>query len=160
MSCFTLLRLLDVCKWILVFKLLFGNWHMLCQKLKSCTPNICSQKRQVYCCYHFHFSCCLFGFVLFCFLSLFSCSLLVYFPLFFVWVSNFFCFYKYVFATIHLYHVHFPCCWVCIVLLFIVAFLFFTCSFPSLLFEFFIFFVSVNIFLQQSICFFNMVTKI
>ncbi len=72
----------------------------------------------------------------------------------------FFCFHKCVFATIHLYHIHFPYCWDCIVLLFIVAFLFFTCSFPSLLFEFSIFFVSINIFLQQSICFFNMVTKI
>jgi hypothetical protein len=37
------------------------------------------------------------------------------------------------FATIHLYYVHFLCCWVCIV------FLFSTCSFPSLLFGFFIF---------------------
>jgi len=67
-------------------------------------------------CSHFQ---CLFGFTLFCCLSLFYSSLLVYF-LFVVWVSIFSCFYKHLFATIHLYHVHFPHCWICIVLLFIV----------------------------------------
>jgi hypothetical protein len=63
---------------------------MLCQKLKRCSPNICSQRRWVYNFYHVHFPRCLFGFVLLCFLSLFSCSLLVHFS-FIVWVLNFFC---------------------------------------------------------------------
>jgi hypothetical protein len=65
--------------------------------------------------------------------------------LFVVWISDFFCFYKHFFATIHLYHVHFPHCWVCIVLLFVVVFLFSTWSFPSLLFGFPILF-SLNFF--------------
>ncbi len=59
-----------------------------------------------------------------CFLVLF-----VHFSLFFF----FFLGVNISFATIHLYCVHFLCCWVCIV------FLFSTCSFPSLLFGFFIF---------------------
>ncbi len=117
MSCFTLLRFLDVCTWILV-SILFLAMDVLCQRLRSCTPNICSQRGQAYCFYCVHFLRCLFGFVLLYFLSLFSCSLFVHF-LVVVWVPTFFCFYKYFFATIHLYHVHFSHCWVCIVLLFI-----------------------------------------
>ncbi len=62
---------------------------MLCQILRSYTSNICSQRRQVYYFYCVHFLCCLFGFVLFYFLSLSFCSLLVHFPLV-VWVSIFF----------------------------------------------------------------------
>ncbi len=95
MSYFILLRLLDVCKWIFGFSIVFGDWHMLCQRLRNCTPNIYSQRRRVYYFYHVHFSCCLFGFVLFCYLSLFFCSLLVHFSLvvqvfdFFVFVNIF-----------------------------------------------------------------------
>jgi hypothetical protein len=48
----------------------------------------------------------------------------------------FFCFCKHFFATFHLYCVHFLRCWVRIVLLFVVVFLFFTWSFPLLLFGF------------------------
>jgi hypothetical protein len=60
---------------------------MLCQRLKSCTPNICLQKRQIFYFYHVHFPHCLFGFALF-YLLLFSCCLLVRFP-FIVWVFDF-----------------------------------------------------------------------
>ncbi len=116
---------------------------MLCQRLKSYTPNICLQRGRVYCFYHVHFPRCLFGLPLFYSLSLSSCSLLIHFPLV-VWVSNFF-FRKHFFTTIHLYHVHFPRHWVCIALLFVVVLLFSTCSFPLLLFRFSIF-LSLNIF--------------
>jgi hypothetical protein len=108
------------------------------RRLRSCTSNICSQRRRVYWFYCVHFPHCLFGFVLFYYLSLSSYSLLVHFPLI-VWVSVFFCFCKHFFATIHLNHVHFPHHWVYIVLLFVLVFLFFTWSFPSLLFGFWIF---------------------
>jgi hypothetical protein len=74
-------------------------------------------------------------------LMLLSCSFPVLFVLvcvvlFFVVVFLFFtcclgfcflfCFWKHFFATIHLYHVHFPHFWVCIVLLLVVVFLFST----------------------------------
>jgi len=62
---------------------------MLCQRLRSYTPNIYLQNGRVYCFYHVHFPRCLFGLLLFYSLSLSSCSLLVHFPLV-VWVSNFF----------------------------------------------------------------------
>jgi hypothetical protein len=53
-----------------------------------------------------------------------------------------FCFCKHLFATIHLYHVHFPRCWDCIVFLFVVVFLFSTLSFPLLFgFSIFLFFL-------------------
>jgi hypothetical protein len=84
MSCFILLWLLDVCRWILVFIL-----FMVIEGLKSCTPNICSQKGHVYYFCNVHFQCCLFRFVLFCFLSLSFCSLLVHFSLV-VWGFFFF----------------------------------------------------------------------
>jgi hypothetical protein len=64
---------------------------MLCQRLRSCRPNICSQRGHVYCFYHVHFLHCLFRFTLFCFLSLSLCSLFVWFSLI-VWVSVFFLF--------------------------------------------------------------------
>jgi len=101
MSCFTLLRLLNVCMWILVFMLFFGDWHMLCQRLKSCTPNICLQRGMG--------------------LLFLSCS----FPMLFVWV--------------------------CVVLFFVIVFLFSTCSFLAYCLGFWFFFVFINIFLQQSI---------
>jgi len=61
MSCFTLLRLFNVYKWILIFILFFGDWHMLCQRLKCCTPNICLQRIWVYYFYHVHFPCVCLG---------------------------------------------------------------------------------------------------
>jgi len=69
---------------------------MLCQRLKSCTSNICSERRRVYWFYRVHFPRCLFGFALLCYFSLYSCSLLVHFLLV-VWVfvfsldKHFFC---------------------------------------------------------------------
>ncbi len=127
---------------------------MLCQRLKSCTPNICSQKRRVYCLYCVHFPHYLFGFALFCSLSSSSCYLLVHFSLV-SWVSDFILFFNTFFATIYLYCVHFPRCWVYIVLLFVVVFLFI-----SLVVWISHFFIFVNIFLQQSICFLSMNTRL
>ncbi len=149
MFCFTLLKLLVVCRWILVFILFYGDWHMLCQRLKSCTPNICSHKRGVYCLYCVHFPHYLFGFALFCSLSLSSCSLLVHFSLV-SWVSKIF------FATIYLYCAHSPCCWVCIVLLFIVIF-FFNSLIVVWVSDFFVF---INIFFGTSTSFFSMNTRL
>jgi hypothetical protein len=157
MSCFTLLKFLDVCKWILVSILFFGDWHMLCQKLKSCTPNICSQKRQVYCFYHVHFSCCLFGFALFCSLSLFSCSLLFISHLLFGFPKKIVCINMFLQQSIcitfisHVVGFALSCC-----------LLLPSCSllvhFPHCCLSFW-FFCFYKHFLQQSICFFNMVTR-
>ncbi len=121
MSCFTLLRILDVCRWILI-SISFLLIDTLCQRLRSCTPNICSQRECVYYFYCVHFICCLFGFALLYSLSFSSCSLLVHLPPI-VQVFDFFCFCKHLFATMHLY-------------VFIIP----------------IFFVFVNISLQQSTC--------
>jgi hypothetical protein len=120
-----------------LFLCFFSDWHMLCQIFRSCTLNICSQKGWVYNFYRVHFLHCLFGFALFYSLSLSSCSLLVHFSLV-IWVSIFIFLCKHFVATIHLYHVHCPCCWVWIVLLFVVVLLLSTWSFPSFLFGFFI----------------------
>ncbi len=105
---------------------------MLCQRLRSCTPNICSQKGQVYSFYHIHFTRCLLGFALSCF---FFVIFLFYTCSFFACCLDFwfFNFCKHFFATTNLYCVHFPCCWVCVV------FLLSTCSFPTLLIGFLIF---------------------
>jgi len=136
------------------FHIISSNWHMLCLRLKSCTLNICSQNGHVYYFYRVHFPRCLFGFMLFCYLLLSFCSLLV------VWVSEFFCFYKHFFATIHLYHVHFPHCWVCIVFFLLLSFYFLLDHFPCCFLGFWFFFVSLNIFWQQSTCFLKMDNKL
>jgi hypothetical protein len=99
MFCFTVFGFLDIHRWTLVSILFFGNWHMLCQRLRTCTPYICSQKGWVWCFYHVHL---------------------------FVWV--------------------------CIVLFFVIVFLFATCSFPTYYLGFRFYFIFVNIFLQQSTC--------
>jgi hypothetical protein len=90
--------------------------------------------------------CCLLFVVVF---LLSTCSFPIYCLVF--WFFNF-C--EHFFATIHLYYVHFPHCWVCIILLFIVVFFFFTCSFPLLLFGFSIFlfmytfFATIHLFIE------------
>jgi hypothetical protein len=136
-----------------------GYWFLYClrrlthvvSKVEKLHTNICSQRRQFYCFFHVHFMHCLFGFALFYYLSLSSCFLLVHFSLI-IWVSDFFCFYKPFFATIHLYHVHFlrcwfalSCCGCCLFLLYlIISFIIIWVS---------NFFVSLNNFLQQFTCF-------
>jgi hypothetical protein len=148
MFCFTLLKLLDVCRWILVSLFFYDNWYMLCQRLKSCTSNICSQRRHIYCWYPVRFPHYLFGFALFCSLLLSSCSLFVHF-LFVSWVFNFF-------VSINIFcnnllvscslpellglHYLLVCCCLLVVYLFISFVVVWVSNF----------FVYINIFLQQS----------
>jgi hypothetical protein len=61
---------------------------MLCQRLRSCTLNICSQREWVYCFYHVSISRVVCLCLHFFFFVLFSSSLLVHFLL--VWVFIFF----------------------------------------------------------------------
>ncbi len=119
---------------------------MLCQRLKSCTPNICLQRGWVYFFYCVHFLRC---FVLYHYILvfyLFNSRLLFRFPFFFL---N----YKHFFATIHLYYVHFSHC-----LCWFVLFYSLSLSFCSLFLQFplvvwvSILFFFVNTSLQQSTC--------
>ncbi len=122
---------------------------MLCQRLKSCTPNICLQKRQIYYFYHVHFPHFLFGFVLFYYLQLSSCCLLVHFP-FIVWVFDFL-------ISVNIFLQQSTC------IVFISHIVGLALSYCCLLFLYlfislivvwvFDFFVFINIFLQQSIFF-------
>jgi len=135
---FTLLKLLDVYKWILVI-LLFLAIDTCCVKGWEIAHQIFTCKEDKFTTFIMFISrvvclglccsvlCCCF-FVLYLFISHSLCRFLI-----------FFVFYKHFFATIHLYRVHFPCCWACIFLLFLVVLLLSTCSFLSLLFEFLIF---------------------
>ncbi len=136
----TLLKLLDVCMWIFVY-ILFLAIHTCCVKGWKVAHQIFVHKEDQIIifimfisrviCFSLHYSvfyCCLLVFYLF------DSHLFFGFPFCF-------CFCKHLFATIHLYHVHFPRCWDCIVFLFVVVFLFSTLSFPLLFgFSIFLFF--------------------
>jgi hypothetical protein len=87
---------------------------MLCQRSRSCTLNICSQRRRVYCFYCVHFPLVVWVFVFFVYVNislqqstcimfssyvvgfaLFCCFLIVVYLIIFltiVWVSDFFVF--------------------------------------------------------------------
>jgi hypothetical protein len=147
MSCLILLKLLDVCMWIFVYTL-FLMINTCCVKGWKVAHQIFAHKEDKFTAFIMFISCVIcFGLCcsVFCHcllvLYLFDSRLLFGFPFLF-----FLC--KHFFATIHLYRVHFPHCWVCIVFLFIVVFLFSTWSFPSLLFGFAILFLFY--FMQQS----------
>jgi hypothetical protein len=105
---------------------LYYFWELIhiVSKVEKLHTEYLLTKRMGYYFYRVHFLRCLFWFALFYFLSMSSYSLLVRFCLLFGFL--FFCLYEHFFATIHSYHVHFPHCWVCIVLLFVVVFFFFT----------------------------------
>jgi hypothetical protein len=128
MFCFTLLRLLNVCKWILIL-FYFLVIDTCCVKSWNVAHRIFARKEDgftTFIMFISHVVCLgLYCFVFCrCFLVLY---LFISLLLFGFWTF---------FAIIYLYRIHFMCCWVCIVLLFIVVFLFSTCSFPFLLFGF------------------------
>jgi hypothetical protein len=125
LSCSFLTLFVLVCVVLFFIVVLFFTCSFLICCLGFHLKNLCKHFFVTIHLYCVHFLCCLFRFTLFCSLLLFSCSLLVQFVLI-VWVSVLFYLCKHFSATIHLYHVHFPCCWVCIVLLFVVVFLFST----------------------------------
>jgi hypothetical protein len=102
----------------------------------------------------FHFLHCLFGFVLFYFLSLSSCYLFIQFSLV-VWGFFFFCFYKHFLCNNPFVSCSFPMLLGlhCLVCCFLVVY-----SIISLVVVWVShFLVSLNIFLQQSICFLKMI---
>jgi hypothetical protein len=137
MYCLTLLRLLDVCKWIFVYILLLVI-DTCCVKGWKVAHRIFARKEDEFIgsiVFIFHVVCLgLRCYVIFhCILVLYlfiSCLLFGF--LFFLWINIFF-------ATIHLYHVHFSHRWICMVFLFVIVFLFFIWSFPLPWFRFLIF---------------------
>jgi hypothetical protein len=151
MSYFTLLRLFNVCKWILIFILFFGDWHMLCQRLKRCTPNICLQTIWVYYFYHVHFPCVCLG--LCCFV-LCRCLLVFYLFISYLFMGFwFFCNNPFVLRSfLALLSLH--CLLVYYYLLVVYLFI------SLVVVWIFDYFVSGNIVLQQYICLLSIDTRL
>lgn len=83
MYCFTLLRLLDLCRWILVF-VLFLAIDTCCVKVWKVAHRLFARKEDGFTTsimyfYHVHFQVVCLGLHCFVFLSLFYCFLLVHF---------------------------------------------------------------------------------
>jgi len=121
MSYLTLLRLLDVCRWIFV-SILFLAINTCCVKGWKVAQQIFARREDGFITSIMFISCIIY-FRLHCSI-LFRCLFVLYlFDSHLLFGSFFFNFYKHLFAATHLYHVHFSHCWVCIVLLFVVVFL-------------------------------------
>jgi len=137
MSYLTLLRLLDVSKWIFV-SILFLVIDTYCVKGWKGSHQIFVPKEDKFTA-SIMFISCIVCFGWHCYI-LCQCLLVLYlFDSHLLIEFSFFCFYKHFFVTIHLYYLHFPHCWVSIILLFVVVFLISTWTFPLLLFGFLIF---------------------